>query len=335
MSLDPVLQPGLALYGQGDYEAATRAWTEACSEQDTETAILLAYLASLAEAAASPTRESPSDEHLELLSRRSMGLDVEFLRKQLDEGIRAPELRPASRLSKRAIARFGFLLVLAATGFVALRWTPLAELADTDHMIELLEGLRGAWWSPLALASLYALLSPIGVPATPLIAAGGVVFGVYAGSLLNFIGILLGATTSYWIARALGQELVEQVIGNRLKKVENLVEKHGFWTLARLRFVPIPFALFNFSCALSGIKFPLYLGSTAIGMALTTTIWTYFWISMAKVAAGQQVSGVYRNLLVSMGALFLLTFVPKLVRGLWRRKRLRELRGQRRSRSKH
>ncbi len=334
MSLDPVLQPGLALYTRGDYEAASRAWTEACSEQDTETAILLAYLASLAEAAASPTSERPSDEHLELLSRRSMGLDVEYLRKQLDEGIRAPELRPASRLSKRAIARFGFLIVLAATGFVALRWTPLAELADTDHMIELLEGLRGAWWSPLALAGLYALLSPIGVPATPLIAAGGVVFGVYAGSLLNFFGILLGATTSYWIARALGQELVEQVIGNRLKRVEHLVEKHGFWTLVRLRFVPIPFSLFNFSCALSGIRFPLYLGSTAVGMALTTTIWTYFWVSMAKVAAGQQISGVYRNLLVSMGALFLLTFLPKLVRGLWRRKRLRELRRQRRSRSR-
>jgi uncharacterized membrane protein YdjX (TVP38/TMEM64 family) len=334
LSLDPVLQSGLDLYTRGDYKAAALAWTEACSTQDAETAILLACLASLASAAADPEASSPPEEQLELLSRRSLGLDIERLRKQLDDGVRTPELRPARRISKRAIARFGFLIVLAAAGFVALRWTPLAELADTQHMIELLEGLRGAWWSPLALAGLYALLSPIGVPATPLIAAGGVVFGVYAGSLLNFFGILLGATTSYWIARALGQELVEQVIGNRLRKVEHLVEKHGFWTLARLRFVPIPFFLFNFSCALSGIKFPLYLGSTAMGMALTTTIWTYFWVSMAKVAAGQQVSGVYRNLFVSMGALFLLTFVPKLARGLWRRRRLRELRGQRRSRSR-
>ena len=152
------------------------------------------------------------------------------------------------------------------------------------------------------------------------------------GSLVNFVGILLGATSSYWVARALGQELVEQVVGDRIKRVENLVNKHGFWTLVRLRFFPIPFALFNFSCALSGIKFPLFIFSSAIGMALTTIIWTYFWTAMTKVAAGQQVSGVYRNLLLAMGALFLLTFLPKIIRGLWRRNRLRELRGQRRSR---
>lgn len=334
MSLDSVLQPGLDAYSRGDYETALQAWSEESSSQDTEKAILLSCLASIAKAAADPEAPRASHEHLDLLSRHSLGLDVVHLRKQLDAGQRAPELRPARRLSRRALARFGLLILLAAAGFVALRWTPLAELADADRTISLLEGLRGAWWSPLALAGLYTLLSPVGVPATPLIAAGGVVFGVYAGSLVNYLGILLGASSSYWIARGLGQELVEQVVGERLKRVENMVNRHGFWTLVRLRFFPIPFALFNFSCALSGIRFPLYIFSTALGMALTTVIWTYFWTAMASVAAGQQVSGVYRNLFLALGALFLLTFVPKLMQGLWRRRRLRDLRAQRRNRKR-
>jgi len=224
------------------------------------------------------------------------------------------------RLPVGAIFRFLVLILLVILAALALRYTPLNEFLTRERMIATLEQLRAAWWSPLALIGLYVVVSPTGLPVSPLIFAGGVVFGAWWGSLYNFVGSLLGATASYLLARALGRQLVEQVAGETLiHKAEQVLERHGFWNLVRSRFLPIPFALINFGAALAGIRLPVFIFASAVGLAPSMVIWTYFGYAIYSVTSeGRQ--AVVRNLILALVVVLMLTFLVPL-RKAWKRRR--------------
>lgn len=226
------------------------------------------------------------------------------------------------RLPPGAVARFALLGLLLVAGFAAMRWTPLAELFTKEKMVAAMMALRAAWWAPLALLGLYLVVSPIGLPVSPLILAGGVVFGVGWGAFYNFLGTMVGASASYFLARALGRDLVLHVAPEKLlTRVEALLERHGFWTLARIRFLPIPFAVVNYGTALAGIRVPTFLGASALGLAPAMLLYTYFGHALFTVAAGDR-QAVLRNLILSLILILTLTFLVPL-RNAWKRRRYR------------
>ena len=133
--------------------------------------------------------------------------------------------RRGRRIPRSAVVKFLVMIAVLVIAALTLRYTPLSEFLTREKMVATLDQLRLAWWSPLALIGLYVVLSPTGLPVSPLIFAGGVVFGVKWGWLYNFIGSLLGATSSYLLARALGRQLIEHVAGEALiTKVEQILE---------------------------------------------------------------------------------------------------------------
>jgi uncharacterized membrane protein YdjX (TVP38/TMEM64 family) len=227
---------------------------------------------------------------------------------------------PRRRIPLAAVVKFLVLIALLIIAALALRYTPLSEFLTREKMVATLEHLRASWWSPLVLIGLYVVLSPTGLPVSPLIFAGGVVFGVWWGWLYNFIGSLLGATSTYLLARALGRQLVEHVAGETLlNKVEGILERHGFWNLVRSRFLPIPFAVINYGAAFAGIRLPVFLTASAVGLAPSMVIWTYFGYAIYSVTSeGRQ--AVIRNLLIALAIALILTFLVP-VRKAWKRRR--------------
>jgi uncharacterized membrane protein YdjX (TVP38/TMEM64 family) len=207
-----------------------------------------------------------------------------------------------------AVLRFAVLVALVAGGLALLRWGPLAERLDAAELLATLRTVGAEPWAPAALVAAYVLLCPLGVPVSPLIMAGGVVFGFGTGTLVNFAGTWLGAAATFGVARLLGRDLVAQVLGDRLAKVEHAVERHGFWTLVRLRFVPIPYALVNYAAALAGVRTGTFLGATALGLAPAVALFTYFAAALSRAAAGDR-HGVLIQLGAAFGALLVLTFV--------------------------
>jgi uncharacterized membrane protein YdjX (TVP38/TMEM64 family) len=229
--------------------------------------------------------------------------------------------RPRRPVSLRAaILRFTLLVLVLAIGFLAFRWTPLSDVLTRENMVGLMEQLRAAWWAPLALVGLYLLVAPTGLPVSPLIFAGGVVFGVWWGSLYNFFGTLVGASASYLLARALGRDLIVHVTSETLlARAERILERHGFWTLVRVRFLPIPFAISNFGAALAGIRWPVFITASVLGLAPSMVLWTYFGYAIVSVTtADRQV--VIRNLVVAVALALGLTFLVPL-RNAWKRRR--------------
>ncbi|MHC1742520.1 MAG: TVP38/TMEM64 family protein [Syntrophobacteraceae bacterium] len=206
-------------------------------------------------------------------------------------------------------------LILAAfivAAVAAVRWTPLRELVSVEQLGGLLN--RAGYWAPLAYVCFYVLGVCLFVPGTLLTAIGAAIFGVYWGFILTWLGAMAGATVSFYIGRYLGREFAASLIGERLKKYDDAIERNGFATVLYLRLAYFPFTPMNFGMGLTKVAFRDYFWGTALGIVVGTFVFTFFVGTVRDVYA----SGDWKNLVSwQIGfalALFVFSFfIPKLV----------------------
>lgn len=234
---------------------------------------------------------------------------------------------------RKLYLRLGLLILIAASGFIAMRFTPVGEYLEKDRMIALFEQLRHEWWTPLLLVGLFCAAAPMGLPASPILVAGALVFGFWMGSLYNMIGLVLGAMIAFWVGRSLGRDAIVQLAGNRLRRAERLFEKRGFWPLVQIRFLPIPFSVVSYAAALAGVSNWRFFVTSVLGLAPATLIHTYF---VPKILYSAIEGGKPVGLLAAYaGGLLLLNLVagwPTLRAALRRRERYRGLKESRAAR---
>jgi phospholipase D1/2 len=235
------------------------------------------------------------------------------------------------RIPRRVLLRFLLLPALVLGGLAVLRFTPLSSYVSGPALAAAIARLQHTWWAPALLVGGYLVLSPLGMPATPLMIAGGVVFGGVAGAFYNALGVLLGGAFTYLLGLVLGRDLVRHLAGQRLRKVERAIGRRGFWSLVAIRFLPLPYPLVNYAAALAGVRPTLFLATTALGVTPSVVIYTFFFAALAHAAGGHR-TGLYVQLAASIGLLVALTLVPQIVTRRRRRARLATLRGERAAR---
>lgn len=232
-----------------------------------------------------------------------------------------------------AFARFLLLVVVVAAAFAAVRWTPLGGYLERQELAGLLARLRAAWWAPAAFVGIYVVLCPLGLPVSPLVFAGGAVFGAAWGALWNGLGTFLGAAASYGFARGLGREFVARLArGGRLRRTERRLARADFWSLVAVRFVPVPFPLVNFAAALAGVPAGRFLAATAVGLTPSVVVYTVLATALMRAAGGGGGGAVAAAAGIAIALLFLLTFLPRWWLARRRRRRYRELVAARRER---
>lgn len=100
-----------------------------------------------------------------------------------------------------------------------------------------------------------------------LTAAGGALFGLWAGAGLSLAGALVGAIISFGAGRLLGRDAVDRLIRGRLMRVDALLADHGLSAILVVRLVPlVPFIAINYASGLSGVRFRHYVLGSALGM---------------------------------------------------------------------
>lgn len=234
---------------------------------------------------------------------------------------------PQKKANRRKLyLKLGLLALLAGSGLFAVLFTPLGDFFEKQRMIAFFGELSSEWWAPLLLIGLYSAVAPAGLPASPLLISGGMVFGFWYGSLYNVLGLVLGAMVSFWVGRALGRDAIVQLAGARLRKVESLFERRGFWPLVQIRFLPVPFSVVSYAAALAGVSNFQYFITTVIGLTPVTVIHSYFAPKLIYAAMdGEKPVGL---LSAYMGLILLLNLVvgwPTVQDALRRRKRFKEL----------
>ncbi len=205
------------------------------------------------------------------------------------------------------------MLVLTAAALLAWKLGAF-ELLDRRTLLATIREVRSHRLLVPTFVAAYVVAVTFGLPASPFTLAGGALFGVWRGFLLNWLGASLGAFLAFLFAGSLCKEACRALLGRRAETMERLAAEHGFLGTLRLRLLPVvPFSLLNFAAALAGVRRREYLAATVLGIIPGTAVYTYFADSLLQGAAG---AGRHALVRVSMaGALLLaLSFVPSLLR---------------------
>lgn len=206
------------------------------------------------------------------------------------------------------------LVTLLVGGALLLRFTLLGELWRAEAVGEALAAVRGAAWGPALLLILYLVTSPLVLPLTPLIFAGGLLYGPLYGALWNILGAVAGSAVTYGLGRALGRDTVTHWLGpGRIARVDGLLARHAFWSLVRVRFLPVPAALVNYAAALAGVRPAVFLTSSVLGLVPAVGILTWFAAELVAAAEGER-TGVLIRLGIALALLLLITLAaPRLL----------------------
>ncbi len=204
------------------------------------------------------------------------------------------------------------LVLFVITAVVIVRFTPVKEFLTAERLGNFLE--NAGFLAPLAFIIVYAAGVCLFVPGTLLTALGAAIFGPYFGFLYVWVAAMLGSSLAFFIGRYLGRDFAASLIGDRLRKYDEAIERNGFATVLYLRLVYFPFTPLNFGMGLTRVRFRDYFSGTALGIIVGTFIFTFFVGTVRDVWA----SGEWRELLswkvfFSLGLFAFSFFIPKII----------------------
>jgi uncharacterized membrane protein YdjX (TVP38/TMEM64 family) len=142
-------------------------------------------------------------------------------------------------------------------------------------------------WGPVLFVVLYVVASVTMAPAFILTFAAGAVWGLWHGSILVYIGAVLGASAVYGLAGRLVRSRAIHWLDRkpRVAAVRRAVAEQGAWMMFLLRLSPlVPFVQLNYALVLSGVRYRDYLVAT-IGMWPTIVMYVYYGKVAGDIAA--------------------------------------------------
>jgi len=121
-----------------------------------------------------------------------------------------------------------------------------------------------------------AIVAPL--PAFLITAANGMIFGKLWGAVISWVGALLGALVSFYIARLFADVALRKVARNTkaVELIRNAGKNKGFYVILVARLIPIiSFDLISYIAGLSGIRTGSFILATAFGMLPATIVYTF------------------------------------------------------------
>lgn len=124
----------------------------------------------------------------------------------------------------------------------------------------------------------YTLAEILAIPAIPLTASAGYLFGVRDGTAVVLVSATIAAGVSFIIGRTFLRSYVEKLLESYpdFKKIDKAIGEEGFKLMLLLRLSPIfPFALSNYLYGVTSIKFWPYLFGTMLGFTPGTIAYVF------------------------------------------------------------
>jgi len=165
--------------------------------------------------------------------------------------------------------------------------------AALDRVVELTDSMGTLGMAYFGVA--YCIAEILAVPAIPLTASAGYLFGPVKGTAIVLLSASIAAAVSFQIGRTLLRDYVENVLKDypKFAKIDRAIGREGFKLMLLLRLSPIfPFALSNYLYGASSINFPAFFGGTLLGFAPGTLAYVYTGY-VGKALTGDAGSDVY------------------------------------------
>ncbi len=213
----------------------------------------------------------------------------------------------------KAVMKAVLLLIFIAAAIFLLRFTPIKNYLTVDALSRFLES--AGFWAPLIFIMIYAAGVCLFLPGTLLTGLGGAIFGAYWGFVYVWFGAMAGASAAFFIGRTLGREFASSLVGNKLKKYDDAIERNGFATVLYLRLVYFPFTPMNFGMGLTKIHFKDYFIGTGLGIIVGTFIFTFFIGTLKDVwASGNWGELISFKVFFSIALFIFSFFIPKIIK---------------------
>ena len=190
-----------------------------------------------------------------------------FLKKSQEKtkkGKTMKNLFSSKKSKKKAI--LGLIIIIILIILTVIVSIPIAKAFSSPTAIRNFVSQFGVYSALVFIIILILQLIFAVIPSTPIVIAGGYMFGPYLGMLLSVIGNLLASMLVFGVTRLFGRPFVESIINKsvmeKIDQSSNSIAK----TLFVLYLIPIlPHDAFTYIAGLTNIKFKKFVLVVLIG----------------------------------------------------------------------
>jgi pyruvate/2-oxoglutarate dehydrogenase complex dihydrolipoamide dehydrogenase (E3) component/uncharacterized membrane protein YdjX (TVP38/TMEM64 family) len=169
---------------------------------------------------------------------------------------------------------------------------------------------------------LYVAVTALSLPgAAVMTLAAGALFGLLWGTVIVSFASSIGATLAFLVSRYLLRDSVQNRFGERLKPVNDGIQKEGAFYLFTLRLVPVfPFFLINLLMGLTPIRAATFYWVSQVGMLAGTLVYVNAGTQLAQL---DSLTGILSPaLLLSFALLGLFPLIAKKLLAVIRARRV-------------
>jgi len=167
----------------------------------------------------------------------------------------------------------GLIPIVRRTVYRGLYLLALGHLGQFHDYLRSL----GPWAATVSTTLMIAQSVAVPVPVTLLMVANGLVFGIWNGMMISFIGGFIGAIFAFYLGRRLGRRVVEHVVPRpALDAADKLMARRGGWAIVLGRWVPgIPCDPLSYAAGIMRMPWGKFIALTAIGLVPANLVTAY------------------------------------------------------------
>jgi len=196
------------------------------------------------------------------------------------------------KLIKKIIIVLVLLGVIAAFKLLGLgQYLKLSYLKESQEQFQMFYEEHTAIAITAYMLS-YIVITSLSLPgAAVMTLAGGALFGLWVGTVAVSFSSAVGATLACFVSRFLLRDWVQNKFGDKIRKVNEGVEREGAFYLFTLRLIPVfPFWVINLVMGLSKMRLSTFYLVSQVGMLPGTIVYVNAGKELGEI---ESVSGIF------------------------------------------
>lgn len=161
------------------------------------------------------------------------------------------------KLAAQAIA----ITVLFVVAYVTFTLVQASDFLTPETIRNF--GNQAGVWGPLAIIAIVSFTSfSIPTPSSPVIIVAGAIFGPVKATAYALIGVLIGSSVAFWIARLFRKPIIK-MLGDHAEVLTRFQERYVFNVLLVTRIFPvISFEIMSYAAGLTALRYGQYVLAT-------------------------------------------------------------------------
>ena len=188
--------------------------------------------------------------------------------------------------------------------------------ANVDAVVEFIRSY-GGWAAAVSFFLMVFSSVAAPLPAFLITFANAAIFGWWQGAILSWSSAMAGAALCFFLARALGRDVVEKYAGRgALASVEHYFEKYGRNTILVCRLLTfVSFDAVSYFAGLTPVGFWAFFFATGVGQLPATIVYSY---------VGGMLTGGVRYFVTALLCIFALSIVGVIAKGIYNDRQARK-----------